>query len=398
MDITIHPRKLRGVVRAIPSKSQAHRLLICAAFSDNETSIICEDTNQDIEATVRCLRALGADIARTETTYHVVPVKQLPKTAELDCGESGSTLRFLLPVVCALGVETTIHMHGRLPYRPLSPLWEELERMGCRLSRPTETMIHTEGILSPGTYTIAGNVSSQYISGLLFALSLLNGTSNIIVTGKLESRPYVEMTQQALRLFGVETGNFSITGACPFRSPGELQVEGDWSNAAFFLAAKALGNDVHVLNLNKYSYQGDRAISKILNAIEQNPTIDAADIPDLVPILAVYFGATTGAKFHNVSRLRIKESDRIRAVIDLLNAVGISAQSDENTLTVYADAMHGGIVDACNDHRIAMSAAIASTVADGPVTVLGAECVAKSYPAFWQVFQSLGGCYEQYIR
>lgn len=398
MDITIHPRKLRGVVHAIPSKSQAHRILICAAFSENETTIVCENTNQDIEATAQCLRALGAEIERNETTYHVVPIKQFPKTATLDCEESGSTLRFLLPIVCALGVQSTIRMHGRLPYRPLSPLWEELERMGCKLSRPTETTIRTEGILSTGTYTIAGNVSSQYISGLLFGLSLLNGTSNIVITGKLESRPYVDMTQQALRIFGVETGSLSVSGSYPFHSPGELHVEGDWSNAAFFLAAKALGSDVHVLNLNENSYQGDRAIAKILNGNEQNPNVDVADIPDLVPILAVYFAATTGVKFHNVSRLRIKESDRICAVIDLLNAVGISAESDENKLTVCSGVLHGGVVDACNDHRIAMAAAIASTVADGPITVLGAECVAKSYPAFWQVFQSLGGCYEQYIR
>lgn len=398
MDITIHPRKLQGAIRAIPSKSQAHRLLICAAFSENETTLICEDTNKDIEATAQCLRALGAFITRTEIAYKVVPIKVFPKTAELDCGESGSTLRFLLPVVCALGVQTTIHMRGRLPYRPLSPLWEELERKGCKLSRPTETTIRTEGTLRPGTYTIAGNVSSQYISGLLFALTLLNGTSTIKISGKLESHPYVDMTQQALRLFNVETGNFTVCGSYPFHSPGVLQIEGDWSNAAFFLAAKALGSTIQVLNLDAGSPQGDRAVSEILNRKDPKSEIDAADIPDLVPILAVYYAATNGVRFHNIARLRAKESDRIRAVTDLLGNMGISVESDENTLTVHAGVLHGGIIDACNDHRIAMSAAIASTVADGPVTILGAECVDKSYPAFWQDFQTLGGYYEQYIR
>ena len=179
MDITIYPGKLCGTVRAIPSKSQAHRLLICAAFSDGTTFVECPQTNEDIEATVRCLNALGSRILRTDNGYSVTPVSCVPKTAVMDCGESGSTLRFILPIVCALGVNSTIQMHGRLPLRPLSPLWEELERMGCSLSRPTDSTIQTKGQLQASLYNISGNVSRQFITGLLFALSLLNGKSKI---------------------------------------------------------------------------------------------------------------------------------------------------------------------------------------------------------------------------
>lgn len=398
MDITIYPGKLQGTLKAIPSKSQAHRLLICAALSDKKTTLICEETNQDIEATAGCLRAIGAQITRTDKGYDVIPVKSFPSKAYMDCGESGSTLRFLLPVVCALGIKTTFQLYGRLPYRPLSPLREELERMGCCLSRPTETTIQTDGKLQAGDYTIAGNVSSQFISGLLFALALLDGESRIHITGNLESAPYVSMTQQTLRLFGVRTDDFCIRGTYPFHSPGQLTVEGDWSNGAFFLAAKALGHPIYVQNLNPNSTQGDREIEKILSKSKSVPTIIAADIPDLVPILSVYFAAKNGAVFTDVGRLRIKESDRIEAIIKLLSALGIDAESNETTLTVHGGQFHGGIVDACNDHRIAMSAAIAATIADGPVTIQGAECVAKSYPAFWQEFKRLGGIYEQYIR
>lgn len=394
MDLTIFPGKLSGEIQTIPSKSQAHRLLICAAFSDGETMLDCPQTNEDIEATARCLNALGANILRTENGYQVTPVSILPESAVMDCGESGSTLRFLLPVVCALGINTTIQMHGRLPYRPLSPLWEELERMGCTLTRPTETTIQTSGKLRCGNFTISGSVSSQYISGLLFATALLKGNSCITISSKLESKPYVEMTQLALHTFGVSTDNFQVKGSYPFHSPGKLSVEGDWSNAAFFLAAKALGNPVSVENLNTNSPQGDQAIADLLSNCESNLTISAADIPDLVPILSVVFGAKQGAVFTDIARLRLKESDRVASVCEMLNRLGAEAHATENTLTVIPGKYHSCTINAVGDHRIAMSAAIAATVADGPVTILGAECVSKSYPAFWDEYKKLGGHYE----
>ena len=398
MDITIYPRKLQGIVQAIPSKSQAHRLLICAAFSDTETFIKCPQTNEDIEATANCLTALGAEIVHTDTGYQVTPMTKPPAAAILNCRESGSTLRFLLPIVCALGVNATLQMDGRLPYRPLSPLWEELERMGCALSRPTETTIETSGKLRSGNFNIRGNVSSQFISGLLFATALLDGPSTVSVIGQLESKPYVVMTQLALKTFGVSSDSFQISGSFPFHSPGCVTAEGDWSNGAFFLAAKVLGNAVEVSNLNPDSPQGDRAIADLLVSSDSIPHISATDIPDLVPILAVTFGAKNGAVFTDISRLRLKESDRVASVCNMLNLFGANAEATENTLTITPNGYHSCIIDAVGDHRIAMAAAIGATVADGPVTILGAECVSKSYPGFWDTYQNLGGHYEQYIR
>ena len=394
MDLTIYPCKLSGEVQAIPSKSQAHRLLICAAFSDKETLLECSQTNQDIEATVRCLNALGADIRRTDEGYQILPASDFPSTATIDCGESGSTLRFILPIVCALGIRTTIHMHGRLPYRPLSPLWEELERMGAILSRPTETTIQATGKLRSGKFKISGNVSSQYISGLLFATALIDGNSEIEIIGKPESKPYIDMTQFALQAFDIDTTNYKVKGSFPFHSPEKLRVEGDWSNAAFFLAANKLGNSICIHNLNMDSPQGDRAITEILSKFETVQSISAADIPDLVPILSVVFGAKKDIEFLDISRLRLKESDRVESVCNMLNALGAKAYANENTLSVSAGKYHGCTVNSVGDHRIAMAAAIAATFADGPITVLGAECVGKSYPHFWEEYKKLGGHYE----
>ena len=388
MDITVYPEKLSGIVNAIPSKSQAHRLLICAAFADGPTTLICPETNDDIQATAICLNALGADIRRSDSGYEIIPVKSIPNEALLDCGESGSTLRFLLPIVGALGVDATFRMGGRLPSRPLSPLWEELERMGCRLSRPAENTIRCQGKLIAGDYFIDGGISSQFITGLLFAAALIDGKSQITVTGNLESKPYVDLTKQALEIFQ----------APDFHTPGYVTVEGDWSNSAFFLAAQQLGSAVTVTNLQTDSLQGDRMVATLLPQLENHCEIDAKDIPDLVPILSVVAAAQNGAVFTGIHRLRLKESDRVESVIQMIKNLGGKAEADENTLTVYGTGLKGGTVDSMNDHRIAMSAAIASTVCTEPVTILGAQCVSKSYPHFWEEFSRLGGKYEQYLR
>ncbi len=388
MDITIHPRPLRGEIKIIPSKSQAHRLLICAAFADNTTQLQCQDTNRDIEATADCLNALGADIRRMDTGYTISPIRQLPKTAVLNCCESGSTLRFMLPIAAALGVDAIFQMAGRLPLRPLSPLWEEMERMGASLSRPSADTIRCTGKLHAGHYSIDGGVSSQYITGLLFALSLIKGNSTLEITGKVESKPYIEMTKQAMALFH----------APHYHSPGLIAVEGDWSNGAFFLTADKLGNPLKVIGLNSDSFQGDRAVIDILQKLEKNHTVvSAADIPDLVPILSVFAACRHGAVFTDIQRLRIKESDRVASTIALIEDLGGKAEATEDTLTVHGTSLTGGTVDAVNDHRIAMSAAIASTRCTNPVTILGAECVNKSYPKFWEEFSRLGGSYEQYL-
>ena len=396
MDITICPRCLSGELAVIPSKSQAHRLLVCAAFSDNPTLLRCAETNRDIEATADCLSALGAMITRTDSGYSVFPVRAVPERAVLNCGESGSTLRFLLPVAGALGVDTLFTMEGRLPQRPLSPMWEEMERMGCTLTRPTPDTVRCTGKLRIGTYRIDGGVSSQFITGLLLALSLLEDASKLEITGKVESRPYIEMTKAAISLFG---GDPEHPGKNKFHSPGTVSVEGDWSNGAFFLAANELGSQLKLYGLDTGSPQGDRAIREILPMLRNGrPRISAADIPDLVPVLSVVAAARHGAVFTDIRRLRIKESDRVASVIAMLKALGGQAEADENTLTVFPSKLTGGTVDSCNDHRIAMSAAIAATVCTGPVTILGAECVRKSYPSFWEEYRRLGGSYEQHVR
>lgn len=392
MDITITPGKLTGTVGAIPSKSQAHRMLICAAFADRETRLLCPQTNQDIEATAACLQALRAEITRTKDGYTVQPVKALPKAAVLPCGESGSTLRFLLPVVGALGIDGTFFMEGRLPQRPLSPLWEEMARMGCHLSRPTANTIRCQGRLMPGAYTMGGSVSSQFISGLRFAQCLMDKTSTLKITGKLESKPYIDLTEAAIAQFS------GFSGCGRFRSPGLAQVEGDWSGGAFWLVAKALGSDLTVTNLNPASPQGDRAIVALLPELRESSPVSAADIPDLVPVLAVYAAATNGAVFSDIRRLRLKESDRVASVLSMLQALGGRGEATETTLTIHGTGLTGGTVDSENDHRIAMAAAIAATVCKESITILGAQCVEKSYPQFWAEYRRLGGIYEQYIR
>lgn len=397
MDITILPCKLQGEIAVIPSKSQAHRMLICAAFADKPTSLICPETSRDMDATADCLRALGAQILRSDSGYYIIPVQQVPQSAVLPCKDSGSTLRFMLPVVGALGVDATFLTEGRLAQRPLSPLWEEMERMGCQLSRPSESTIRCTGKLTPGTYYIDGSISSQFITGLLLALPLLKAESRIYITGKLESKPYVDMTCQVMKYFGVSSENYIVSGA-GYCTEGVYCIEGDWSNGAFFLAANALGSDIHVTNLSNDSTQGDKACRSLLEQLSAPATISAADIPDLVPILSVAAAHNRGAVFTDIRRLRLKESDRVSTVIAMLQALGGSAEATEDTLTVHGTGLSGGTVDAYNDHRIAMSAAIASTVCRQKVTVLGCECVHKSYPRFWEEFQRLGGKYEQHIR
>lgn len=387
MDITLQPGKLSGTVTVPPSKSMAHRMLICAAFADKPTTLICPETSDDIEATVDCLRALGADILRTNHGYLVTPVKETPCGAYLNCRESGSTLRFLLPVIGALGVKATIKMEGRLPQRPLSPLWEEMQRMGCKLSCPTASTISCSGKLQPGSYYMPGNISSQFITGLDLAFWLMDSPCTLYIPDIPSSAPYLDITEYVLEMFGEDR-----------RSPGTIAVEGDWSSAAFWLAANALGSTVTVSNLTDDSVQGDKVIAFWLPKMRQNTVIPTTNIPDLIPILSVVAAANKGAVFTDIARLRLKESDRVASIIAMLESLGGKAEATENTLTVYPATLTGGIVDSFGDHRIAMSAAIAATICADSVTILGAECVTKSYPKFWTDYANLGGIYEKYLR
>ena len=397
MDITIFPKPLSGTVSAIPSKSLIHRYLICAAFADCPTEILCADTSQDIEATVACLKQLGVQIIRNDSGYHVAPVQNPLDNIELPCQESGSTLRFLLPVIGALGVEATFKMKGRLSQRPLTPLLEEMCRMGCCIRWLDENTLSCRGQLKPGEYCISGNISSQFVSGLLFACALLGRGSCVSVIGHLESKPYVDMTIYTLSQFGIDATK-PIISEGNFLSPGIIAADGDWSNSACYLAANTIGSAVHVTGLNPDSPQGDRAITDLLLQMNQHPTVDLADNPDLFPILAIIAAAKNGAIFHHISRLRHKESDRIHSVVAMLAAMGCHATVSEDSVTVYPGRIRSGTVDACHDHRIVMAAAIAATCADGPVTIRNAESVQKSYPHFWEDYRNLGGLYEQHIR
>lgn len=406
MELTLSPRPIGGTVASIASKSQAHRLLICAALAWQSTKIICAESSADIDATIRCLAALGADFSRRDGTITVYPMELPRGDRELDCGESGSTLRFLLPVVGALGVGATFRLHGRLAERPLSPLWEEMERHGCRLSRPTPDTLRCEGRLSGGTYQIAGDVSSQFISGLLFALPLTGEESDIMLTSKAESAGYIALTVHALRQFGIAAeqtaSGWHIPSGSFYASCGKAAVEGDWSNAAFWLCAGAISRPVTVTGLNPDSLQADREITEILrrfgaevrsdeSGVHVAPSalhaieIDARNIPDLVPpiaaVAAVARGTTT---IFGAERLRIKESDRLKSVADALRAVGGQVEITPDGLHITGCSLHGGTIDSSNDHRIAMLAGILSSVCSQPITLTGAEAVRKSYPSFWE--------------
>ena len=275
MEKTLNSPALSGTVPAISSKSEAHRALICASLAKTPTKIVCEYTNNDIDATVSCLNSLGANIARKGNTFNVNPIFIPTNNATLDCGESGSTLRFIIPIICALGVDAKIYMHGRLPNRPLSPLYELLLENGITLSPQGSNPLCISGKLKPGDYEIAANISSQFISGLLFALSLLDGDSTLTLTGKIESENYIDMTLDAQKMFGAQIeliGNtYKIKGIGKYISPDECKIMGDWSNAAFFLCAGAMSRDhVCVSGIDINSRQGDKKILDVLFSMGAN--------------------------------------------------------------------------------------------------------------------------------
>ena len=413
----ITPRVVSGTIAAIPSKSQAHRLLIGAALSNRPTVLHCTQTSADIEATAACLCGFGAKTERTHEGYTVTPIEKQSGSRErltVDVGESGSTLRFLLPIAGALGLSVRFVLHGRLPQRPLSPLWEELTAHGMTLTREADGSVCADGQLQAGEYRLPGNISSQFISGLLFALPLLPADSRICLTTTVESASYIRMTQQVLAQFGVRIKNtaqtYTVPGGQVYRAASEYRVEGDWSNAAFALSMGALGGSgVTVTDLCLESMQGDRKILDLLRAfgakvsvtdssvtVRPAPlhgiTIDAADIPDLVPVLAAVATVAQGeTQIIHAERLRIKESNRLQTVGTLLRTLGAEMTETVDGLYIYGGKpLHGGTVDAAGDHRIAMTAAVASVKCSHTVTVLGAEAVHKSYPAFWADFAALG--------
>ncbi|MBQ6399909.1 MAG: 3-phosphoshikimate 1-carboxyvinyltransferase [Clostridia bacterium] len=414
MRVTIMPGALSGTVDpVISSKSVTHRVLICAALSGEPTRVERVAPSADALATQGCLEAMGCRIQEREDGLEIVP-GSLPTQALMDCGESGSTLRFMLPVAAALGIHTRFTGRGKLPQRPLSPLYEEMTAHGVSLSPRGVFPLEVKGRLQAGTYALAGNVSSQFITGLLMALPLTAGDSTLRLLTPLESASYVGITLEVLRRFGIrvaaEGDLFRIPGGQRYQSPGVAVIEGDWSGAAFWLAAGALsGAGVTCRGLNAASVQGDRAILPLLRAFGARVTeeddritvqrealrgieIDAGDIPDLVPVLAAVAAFAEGRTvIRRIARLRLKESDRVETVLGLIRSLGGRAEATEQEMTVFGGGLHGGRVDACGDHRIAMAAAVAGSACAHPVEILGAECVAKSYPGFFEVFRNLGG-------
>ncbi len=420
MEAIIRSAKLGGTIRAIASKSLAQRLLICSALSNAPTFIECPDTSADIEATVGCLNALGAQIERNGEGYAVSPLQfdKINKGSVLDCCESGATLRFMLPVAGALAADVSFTAGGRLPQRPLSPLYEELFAHGCSLSKQGRMPLNCAGKLTGGKFQLAGDVSSQFVSGLLLALPLLDSDSEIILNGNIESQPYIDLTVAVLRLFGItidiEDNIYIIKGRQKYRSPGKVVIEGDWSNASFWLSAAALADMlITCTNINKESLQGDKAVVELLKKFGAdvcftNDTvtvsggqlraieIDARNIPDLVPALAVVACAAQGKTvIYNAERLRLKESDRLKSVADTLTRLGASIGETNDGLVIEGKReLRGGTVSCYGDHRIAMMAAIAAVIAKQPVIIEGAEAVEKSYPQFFNDFGLLGGIVE----
>ena len=420
MNVKIAPKILNGVINAPASKSEAHRILICAALSDKNTKIYNLDKNNlndDINATVICLEALGAGFEFKDNYVIVRPINKILASDTphvLNCNESGSTLRFMLPVACALYDQVEFTGAGRLPERPLDDLLNVMKSHGVSFSSDKLPFV-THGRLNAGEFKIRGDVSSQYITGLLLAMPLLNNNSKIILMSQLKSADYVNITLKVLRDFGVEVSlnnNIYEIADKKFNSPEVISVGADWSSAAFYLAAGALGCDVTLKNLDVNSAQGDKKILELLKdfgadvyinedkiAANKNKLIarqiDIDATPDLLPVLAVIAAYADGESiFYNAARLRLKESDRIRSACEMINSLGGQAEERPDALIVRGsnfNKLSGGFVNGCNDHRIVMAAAIAAVNCNNEVVISDCGAVSKSYINFFEDYKRLGG-------
>ena len=438
MDLQITPKKLSGTVTPPPSKSQAHRLAIAAVLSNGISTVRGVAMSQDVEATLRCLTALGGRWRETAPGVLEITGTGGRRTGAdlplLDCGESGSTLRFFIPIALAATGGGVFTGRGRLMERPQGPYFDLFREKGIFFEEK-DGVLTVRGRLTPGEYRLAGNVSSQFFTGLLFALPLLEGDSVLIPTTRLESVGYINMTREAMALAGVHTqwregSTLFIPGNQRYQ-PLEAAVEADWSQAAFWYAAQGLGNAVTIAGLNPKSIQGDRVMASFAEMLRGEPlhggvtapiwgpasaaparpdrqiparpgwstpcvgsvSLPLTHCPDLAPPLAAWGALLNGDLYlKDAGRLRIKESDRLATITAALRALGADVTEEpERLIIIGKPSLPGGTVDCAGDHRIAMMAAIAATGCTGPVTLLGAECVKKSYPDFWEVYQSLGG-------
>lgn len=417
MTVTVFPSRLSGTVPAIASKSVLHRLLICSALSDGETRIDNVTMSKDISATISAVEGLGKSVSFCDGSLYV---RDGFRSDVINVNESGSTFRFILPVAAAVSNGSFFKVNGSqyLASRPISPLYEQLIAHGAVLSEKGSFPMRIGGKLLSGEYTLPGNISSQFISGLLFALPLCDGDSRIVVEGKIESKPYIDITIHCLKNFGITVEStdygYFVRGGQRYVSPGVTECEGDCSNAAFFLAAGAFSdNFTGVSGINLSTSQGDIAVIELLerfgakkriengcvefrgsklNAID----VDASNIPDLVPILSLVASVSSGVtSVYGASRLRLKESDRLFTVSDMLSRLGANiTETDDGLRIIGVEKLIGGRVSAHNDHRIAMTAAIASLVSESEIIIDGFEAINKSYPDFIRDFIALGGRLE----
>lgn len=426
--LIIEPSRLEGKIKIPPSKSISHRAIICAGLAEGLSRIENVMFSEDIAATLEGMKALGTitrgmqafEDGEQPCTLSIRgnPTLNIGKDL-INCRESGSTLRFLIPLATRTGAKVTFTGQGKLGERPLEAYFQIFKEQGIEYYTAEGFLPLTiKGSLKPGNYQLKGNVSSQFISGLMFLLPLLDGVSRIIVTTELESRGYVDLTIDVLQKFGIEVENkeyreFSIQGNQKYESCN-YRIEGDYSQAAFWIAAAILGGKIDCLDLNPVSLQGDRTIFDIARemgadikvraeglqvkaALTQGTVIDAEQCPDLVPVLAVLASLSRGTtRIVKAGRLRIKESDRLRAITTELNKLGARIQELEDGLKIEGvESLQGGTVDSWNDHRIAMALAVASLRCSEPVRITGFEAVKKSYPHFWKDFKKLGGkCHE----
>ncbi len=384
MDITIKPQLLSGKITPPPSKSQAHRAVMAAALAGN-SEIGNLSHSEDISATLECM-----DILKSNTDG-------MPK---LNCGESGSTLRFLIPVALAMCGGGEFTGRGRLMDRPQKPYFDIFDQKGISYSYEG-SFLTVKGKLPSGKYELPGDVSSQFVTGLLYALPMLEGDSVIEVTTPLESVGYVDLTLEVLRSFGIEIEQegqiFKIKGGQKYKAHS-MNIESDYSQSAFFFVAKALGSKLEIEGLNPNSAQGDRCIIPYCEALSGDGLVelDVSQCPDLVPALALQAALRNGqeTRLVNGARLRIKESDRLETTATELNKMGAKVQELADSLTIHGvSELNGGVVSGRNDHRIAMMLAVAATRATSPVTIEGADCVKKSYPNFWEDYRNIGGVY-----
>lgn len=420
-DLKIYPSKLKGEVKIPPSKSMAHRAIICAALSDGLCIIENIDYSDDIIATIDAMNSLGAKIVKHKDYLEVIGAygsdEKLQETRVIDCNESGSTLRFLVPISLLFKGSSKFIGRGNLGKRPLTTYYNIFERQGIEYSYEEGNLnLVINGELKAGTFEVEGNVSSQFITGLLFTLPLLKEDSKIIITTEMESKGYIDLTLRAMNDFGVEIINnnyreFIIKGNQKYNSRN-YRVEGDYSQAAFFLCADSLGNDVLCKDLDLNSLQGDKEVIDILERMNvvfnandigvkgttngklSSTVIDGSQCPDIIPVLTSVAALTKGTtEIINAGRLRIKECDRLTAVTSELNKLGAKIIEKEDGLVVTGvEKLQGGVeVWSHKDHRIAMTLAIASTRCEEPIVINDYECIAKSYPNFFEDFKALGG-------